>query len=594
MSKSNPPNVSCNLPDGFLGNPFAYAPSSIEEALLSTRRHMATQFSLSRAQANLIVIFQALHRTQQHRLLTHRVEEDVAAVLAFNRQNKEADKYHFRKHLHVLVDEEIRWRLMCGQHAQQVTPFITQGEAKKRYVGEMKQLIRNSFKYLMEVRLPDLNNPAASPRNDHFGKLKDVDLSTQMLPMQAMNPPIRYEDIPKPKPKELGITAWLKDFEAKKAAESSKKAAEEAAKESAPDNGHEDSDDGAGPSRRSASPPTSGNRPHTAGDNSPSSTSMDTSDDSGDYQMAGVMIPLPASDIDDEEPYTEEQIAAAEHQRAAEEALAEERRKAQEKIEVLEAEVAGYKKAMETLTRGFNEMKVERDHLAAQNPKFRESEKMARNQARAAHALAAQREEDLRAATDLVSQHEAEARVAVDLASQNEAEARAAQHAASQLEEENRTLREGIAMVDRELRTTTLLAEQHEREARAANRLAAQRVEENRVLREQTRILRDESRVLRDESRVHEDNSDHLQRTNEGLLALVNERDCEIMDFYGIPGDRRRGLGPVIQELRQELETKTEENGRLAERNEGLANELEVMERAHKDTLLRVEALEAR
>ncbi|KAK8034101.1 hypothetical protein PG993_009096 [Apiospora rasikravindrae] len=54
------------------------------------------------------------------------------------------------------------------------------------------------------------------------------------------------------------------------------------------------------------------------------------------------------------------------------------------------------------------------------NPRLRESEKLARNQARAAHALADQRQNDLRIATELAKQHDAAARIAVDLASQSE------------------------------------------------------------------------------------------------------------------------------------------------------------------------------
>ncbi|KAK8070518.1 hypothetical protein PG997_010721 [Apiospora hydei] len=185
------------MPEGFIGEALRVNQSSIEQTILSTNRPTVSHLNMSRTQVNVVVLFQALHRTQQHRLLTHRVAEDVAAALGhdspaganavariidhytaarleFNRQNKAADKYHYRKHLHVLVDEEIRWRLTCGQNVQQVTPSISQHEAKRRYVGEMKQLISNSIKFLLEVGLPDLTNPHHSPRNDSFGKLKDV------------------------------------------------------------------------------------------------------------------------------------------------------------------------------------------------------------------------------------------------------------------------------------------------------------------------------------------------------------------------------------------------------------------------------------
>lgn len=192
-----PPVQLLNIPEGFIGDPFRNNTGSIEQMILSQPRPAAKCFRMSWAQMNLHVVFQALHRTQKHRRLTHRVAEDVATVfghaseeganavariidhycsarLAFNRQNRLADLYHNRKLIHILVDEEIRYRYILGTNEQIIYPHLSQHQAKKCYVAETKSLIQNSFPSLLNNQLPDVARPHHSYRNKHFGVLKNI------------------------------------------------------------------------------------------------------------------------------------------------------------------------------------------------------------------------------------------------------------------------------------------------------------------------------------------------------------------------------------------------------------------------------------
>ncbi|KAK7973335.1 hypothetical protein PG988_007469 [Apiospora saccharicola] len=249
------------LPFGFTGSPLQA--NRLERQILFTPRDThKTTFSV--LQANLVVIFQALHRTQQHRLLTHTVAEDVAvalgfdstaganavahivdhycsARLAFNRQNRRDDLYYKHKHLHYLVDEEIRWRFTLGtDHPQILYPKLSQKQAKDRYLADTKELIHKHFRQLLFVRLPYLESPQSSAANQKFGVLKGVgqsnpthaiptydyclnadtlltDQSGPMPPMREMEPLVRYEDLPKPDPKKCGFNHFIEEYEAKKA-----------------------------------------------------------------------------------------------------------------------------------------------------------------------------------------------------------------------------------------------------------------------------------------------------------------------------------------------------------------------------------------
>ncbi|KAK8074209.1 hypothetical protein PG994_005108 [Apiospora phragmitis] len=394
------------LPSGFIGDSFQVIPGSIEQTIMFTPRPSPQHFNLSLAKRNVIVIFQALHRTQQHRLLTHTVAEDVTAVLGhasldganavarivdyycdtrlkFNRENRKRDEYDKRRLIHVLVDEEIRWRLTLGtDHPHILNPKISQTEAKRRYVEETKQLITSGFRNLMEISFPRGSNGPGIYRNKHFGILKGIDLKQDMSPMRAMEPRVRHEDLPKFRAKDYSLTTFFERYEAKKAAEASSKAPEDG--NSGP--AHEDAD-GAGPSSRPPKPPVNNaNSSRAASEHSIASDDMDLSDgddSDDDAQMSDPLVPHSASDSGDQIPYTEAEIQEAEYQKAAEDALAEERRQHLEKVAVLEAKIAGHKKAHEQLVRGLVEVREQREVVAQENLALRNERDAARQEAEA-------------------------------------------------------------------------------------------------------------------------------------------------------------------------------------------------------------------
>lgn len=183
------------MPFGFIGDTLEL--TNLEKQIMHTPRDMSNS-GLSLFHANLIVILQALHRTQQHRTLTHRAAEDVATVLgfgtpdgtkavariidhfcstrlAFNRVNREKNEHYQRSFIHVLVDEEIRWRYTLGTKDPQIVyPKLSQPQAKARYLADTKELIRKHFKSLLFKRMPCLDDPGRSASNQTFGVLKDI------------------------------------------------------------------------------------------------------------------------------------------------------------------------------------------------------------------------------------------------------------------------------------------------------------------------------------------------------------------------------------------------------------------------------------
>ncbi|KAK8103103.1 hypothetical protein PG984_016249 [Apiospora sp. TS-2023a] len=480
------------LPFGFTGSPLQA--TRLERQILFTPRDThKTTFSV--LQANLVVIFQALHRTQQHRLLTHTVAEDVAAALgfdstaganavahivdhycsarlAFNRQNRRDDLYYKHKHLHYLVDEEIRWRFTLGtDHPQILYPKFSQKQAKDRYLADTKELINKHFRQLLFVRLPCLESPQSSAANQKFGVLKGVDQSGPMPPMREMEPLVRYEDIPKPDPKKCGFNHFIEEYEAKKEAEAAaasiqvqKSVSSSAAEEftstgSAP----ESADSGkrmegtavvpiikqedAGPIATAAEDDSDASDDEAASSNGMEGTAaaprvkqddsagmataaedataasedeagrdefipMGLSDENADSPFADGAALIPVADWYDQ--YTEQQIWAAEREREAEEDLADERRKSKEKIELLETSVSAYTRVNEELTEGYTNLKAERDHLAEKNKALNCQSQAAREQAREFQELAAQREEEVRAANQLVEQRDEEIRSTKD------------------------------------------------------------------------------------------------------------------------------------------------------------------------------------
>lgn len=265
------------LPKFFIGGPLEVDRGSIEEQLLFAKRCDLRGLKVTQVQSNLIVILQALHRTQQHRLLSHTAATEVAAVLGFNSNDganavariidfycaarlafhRQNNDYHPRRVIHVLVDEEIRWRLTLGSDPQVLDPRIDQVKAKAQYHAETQELIRTRFRELMVDCLPPKFPKEASARGRNFGVLKGLsklhpanlfstfeicmttdtlppDLNQPLMPMREMEPRPRTNPSRRPNPADYTVTSFIERFRAKEAAEA--KQAEEDKKAGVPEN----------------------------------------------------------------------------------------------------------------------------------------------------------------------------------------------------------------------------------------------------------------------------------------------------------------------------------------------------------------------
>ncbi|KAK8099486.1 uncharacterized protein PG998_012727 [Apiospora kogelbergensis] len=242
------------LPKFFIGGPLEVDRGSIEEQLLFAKRCDLRGLKVTQVQSNLIVILQALHRTQQHRLLSHTAATEVAAVLGFNSNDganavariidfycaarlafhRQNNDYHPRRVIHVLFDEEIRWRLTLGSDPQVLDPRINQVKAKAQYHAETQELIRTRFRELMVDCLPPKFPKEASARSRNFGVLKGLNLNQPLMPMREMEPRPRTNPSRRPNPADYTVTSFIERFRAKETAEA--KQAEEDKKAGAPEN----------------------------------------------------------------------------------------------------------------------------------------------------------------------------------------------------------------------------------------------------------------------------------------------------------------------------------------------------------------------
>ncbi|KAK6857093.1 hypothetical protein PG995_007280 [Apiospora arundinis] len=382
--------MSYSLPSFFIGDRIQVNQNTIEHQILFAKRPKATGLQIGLMQSNLILIFQALHRTQQHRLQYHPVAEDVAAVLgfegteganavariidhycaarlAFHRQNNE---YHFRQLLHVLVDEEIRWRLERGSNSQILDPRRNQPQAKNHYAAETKMVIETRFHDLMRQELPSAVRGQPSPRNKHFGVLKGINLSQPMPPMRAMESGVDRATFRKIDPKKYSVTTFIEQYNAKKAAEAEKAANAETAAQSSTKTSAADTAEAASAPASSPSPVL--DKAEEDGDKDVAE--VPSEEDKDDVAMPEPPAPLPVNSASDGSvhTFTDEQVGANELRRAAEEAAADQHRKDQQTIAALQAEIAGFKRAQEQWAHGLTTIKDERDRLASENPALRQ------------------------------------------------------------------------------------------------------------------------------------------------------------------------------------------------------------------------------
>ncbi|KAK7917579.1 hypothetical protein PG985_011187 [Apiospora marii] len=259
---------------------------------------------------------------------------------------------------------------------------------------------------------------------------------------------------------------------------------------------------------------------------------MDIFDDDRGFQVPGAPVLVPAADGYNQ-PYTEAQLQAAENERAAEEeALADERRKAKETINVLTGAISGYKKANAQLTSTYDMVKAERKHLAEENTALRREGYVSRDRARAIQGLLDQQQDETRAAQALTTDKE------------------------------------------QQLLLTQTYADRLNRELRASRQLVAERDQEIEVTRRQC-------------ARYGEMNQELLD-TNQKLLDEKQQCLAQSEEFK----DEVVLLRRSNRTLRKAVDDTTVENGRLVYRNQELDEERLAVEGELTRALRRVEDLE--